>query len=183
MKIEIITNADNNPVAEFFSSSNTPETNEAQHEGLLRGNPMPTQVVHVNFAQKLERERDEAREAIRALAEHGESEIQRITKERDEWAAMGGRYKQERDEVLARVEIEQNINANRLLTFFAANGYSRSKTLWGVGFALGHPMTAGHSMREVAHYLGCTKQAISKIACFYAGFERESNGIVTEETK
>jgi hypothetical protein len=29
-------------------------------------------------------ERDEAREAIRALAEHGESEIQRITKERDE---------------------------------------------------------------------------------------------------
>lgn len=62
MKIEIITNADNNPVAEFFSSSNTPETNEAQHEGLLRGNPMPTQVVHVNFAQKLERERDEARE-------------------------------------------------------------------------------------------------------------------------
>jgi hypothetical protein len=30
------------------------------------------------------RECDEAREAIRALAEHGESEIQRITKERDE---------------------------------------------------------------------------------------------------
>ena len=30
------------------------------------------------------RERDEARDAIRALAEHGESEIQRITKERDE---------------------------------------------------------------------------------------------------
>ena len=133
--------------------------------------------------KRLEQERDEARGAIRALAEHGESEIQRITKERDEWAAMGGRYKQERDEVLTRVEIEQNINANRLLTFFAANGYSRSKTLWGVGFALGHPMTAGHSMREVAHYLGCTKQAISKIACLYAGFERESNGIVTEESK
>ena len=50
----------------------TPETDEAQHEGLLRGNPMPTQVVHVNFARKLERERDE-------------------------WAAMCGRYKQERD--------------------------------------------------------------------------------------
>jgi hypothetical protein len=30
------------------------------------------------------RECDEAKEAIRALAEHGESEIQRITKERDE---------------------------------------------------------------------------------------------------
>ena len=40
--------------------------------------------VRVDFAKKLEQERDEAREAIRALAEHGESEIQRITKERDE---------------------------------------------------------------------------------------------------
>lgn len=33
---------------------------------------------------RLERERDEAREALRTLAEHGESEIQRLTKERDE---------------------------------------------------------------------------------------------------
>jgi gas vesicle protein len=40
--------------------------------------------VATEFARKMERERDEAREAIRALAEHGESEIQRITKERDE---------------------------------------------------------------------------------------------------
>ena len=40
--------------------------------------------VRADFARKLERERDEARDAIRALAEHGESEIQRITKERDE---------------------------------------------------------------------------------------------------
>ena len=45
----------------------TPETNEAQHEGLLRGNPMPTQVVHVNFARILERERDEAMEALSKL--------------------------------------------------------------------------------------------------------------------
>lgn len=36
------------------------------------------------WALKAERERDEAKAAIRALAEHGESEIQRITKERDE---------------------------------------------------------------------------------------------------
>jgi len=38
----------------------------------------------IEFARRLERESDEAREAIRALAEHGESEIQRITKERNE---------------------------------------------------------------------------------------------------
>jgi hypothetical protein len=42
----------------------TPETDASQHEGLIRGNVMPTQVVHVNFARKLERERDEAREAL-----------------------------------------------------------------------------------------------------------------------
>jgi hypothetical protein len=42
----------------------TPETDAAQHEGLIRGNAMPTQVVRANFARKLERERDEAREAL-----------------------------------------------------------------------------------------------------------------------
>ena len=42
----------------------TPETDAAQHEGLLRTNPIPTQVVHVNFARKLERERDMLRTAL-----------------------------------------------------------------------------------------------------------------------
>jgi hypothetical protein len=45
--------------------SDTPETDAAQHEGLLRTNPIPMQVVTANFARKLERERDEAREIIR----------------------------------------------------------------------------------------------------------------------
>jgi hypothetical protein len=46
----------------------TPETDAAQHEGLLRGNPMPTRVVHVNFARRLECERDEARQSATELA-------------------------------------------------------------------------------------------------------------------
>ena len=54
---------------------------------------------------------------------------------------------------------------NRFITFFADHGYSRSKTLWGVAYALGHPLTAGMSMLEAARYLGCTKAAISKVAC------------------
>jgi hypothetical protein len=54
---------------------------------------------------------------------------------------------------------------NRFVTFFADHGYSRSKTLWGVAYALGHPLTAGMSMLEAARYLGCTKAAISKVAC------------------
>jgi hypothetical protein len=53
---------------------------------------------------------------------------------------------------------------NKSLTFLSDHGYSRSKTLWGVAFALGHPLTAGMSMLEAGRMLGCTKQAISKIA-------------------
>ena len=59
--------------------SDTPETDLAIKAGGGDWSP----VLRVT-SQRLERQRDEAREAIRALAEHGESEIQRITKERDE---------------------------------------------------------------------------------------------------
>jgi hypothetical protein len=52
-----------------MSDRPTPETDAEQHEGLLRGNPMPTQVVHVNFARRLERERDEARAVAGELAD------------------------------------------------------------------------------------------------------------------
>jgi hypothetical protein len=67
MKIEIIKGEDT-PVTQFFSApSSTPETDAAQHEGLLKTNPIPIQVVTANFARKLERERDEAREELRAF--------------------------------------------------------------------------------------------------------------------
>ena len=64
MKIEIVTAADNNPVAEFFSTRSTPETdaNEAWPATKLRlGNDG---VVPADFARRLERERDEARDAL-----------------------------------------------------------------------------------------------------------------------
>jgi len=48
--------------------NDTPETDAVQHEGLLRTNPIPMQVVTANFARKLERERDEAREIAYDLA-------------------------------------------------------------------------------------------------------------------
>jgi hypothetical protein len=48
-----------------MSDTPTPETDSAQHEGLLRTNPIPLQVVTAEFARKLERERDEAREQLR----------------------------------------------------------------------------------------------------------------------
>lgn len=57
----------------------TPDTDSAQCEGLLRGNAVPTHVVHVNFARKLERERDAAlaanAELLERLQESRESHI------------------------------------------------------------------------------------------------------------
>jgi len=55
-----------------------------------------------DHAQKLEQERDEARESLkqaRLLGMSSEREAKFIS-ERDEWAAMCGRYKQERDDAL-----------------------------------------------------------------------------------
>jgi hypothetical protein len=50
--------------------NDTPETDAVQHEGLLRTNPIPMQVVTANFARKLERERDEAREELKLNKKH-----------------------------------------------------------------------------------------------------------------
>lgn len=71
MKIEIITGKINNPIAEFFSGSNTPKTDAAcgyasaydKDLGKLRDE------VPADFARKLERELDEAKEAIRKIEE------------------------------------------------------------------------------------------------------------------
>jgi hypothetical protein len=49
-----------------MSRRTTPETDAERREGLIRGNAVPTHVVPVEFAEELERERDEAREAIPA---------------------------------------------------------------------------------------------------------------------
>ena len=46
----------------------TPETYATQHEGLLRTNPIPMQVVTAEFARRLESERDEARAVAGELA-------------------------------------------------------------------------------------------------------------------
>jgi len=48
----------------YFKYMKTPETDAAQREGLIRTIPIPMQVVTSNFARKLERERDEAREKM-----------------------------------------------------------------------------------------------------------------------
>jgi hypothetical protein len=59
--------------------SDTPETDAAERMAYSQEYMVPTE-----FSRKLERERDEAREALRTLAEHGENEIQKLIKECDE---------------------------------------------------------------------------------------------------
>ena len=85
--------------------SNTPETDAScgyalsSHYGRLEGSYLQMDwsgpFVHAEVARKLERERDEVREK----AERYRIEANAMMMQRDEWAAMCGRYKQERDEV------------------------------------------------------------------------------------
>ena len=47
--------------------SDTPRTDAAQHEGLLRGNPIPTSVTTAEFARQLERELNAAKAELAAM--------------------------------------------------------------------------------------------------------------------
>lgn len=62
--------------------------------------------------ERLTKERDEAREAIRTLAEHGESEIQRLTKERDEAREEASHWKVEFEIASARLREEKHPRDN-----------------------------------------------------------------------
>jgi len=73
-----------------YALSSTPETDDFELNLGDYSNPWKA----IEFARKLERERDEAREK----AERYRIEANAIMMQRDEWAAMCGRYKQERDE-------------------------------------------------------------------------------------
>jgi predicted house-cleaning NTP pyrophosphatase (Maf/HAM1 superfamily) len=67
--------------------SDTPETDAAQHEGLLRTNPIPLQVVTAEFARRLERGRDEARQAFVIATDQmviAQGKVRKAERERDE---------------------------------------------------------------------------------------------------
>ena len=56
---------------------------------------MPTQVVHVNFARKLEREREEAREAwyeMQSSFERSRDEVENLIRARDEARSIAAEY-------------------------------------------------------------------------------------------
>jgi uncharacterized coiled-coil DUF342 family protein len=78
--------------------SDTPET-----DNLARGN----HVVPTEWAEQLERERDEARaqrDSLQALSQSLAETYVKLKTERDEWAKLCGQYKQERDEARADLE-------------------------------------------------------------------------------
>jgi hypothetical protein len=62
--IEIMKGNDN-PVADFFSSSSTPETDDQPIIYAMNDNGYQVPCVDLEFSRRLERERDEAREALR----------------------------------------------------------------------------------------------------------------------
>ena len=78
-----------------MSDRPTPETDSIIRNAQTADHP-PTRLAATLTVKcgKLERERDEAREK----AERYRIEANAIMMQRDEWAAMFGRYKQERDE-------------------------------------------------------------------------------------
>jgi hypothetical protein len=106
MKIKIIKGTENS-VAGFFSSpSNTPETDDQPIIYAVNDYGYQVPCVDLEFSRRLERERDEARADAAQLADRlsglelrTTEELARLERERNEWSAMCGRYKQERDEV------------------------------------------------------------------------------------
>ena len=109
MKIEIITGADNNPVAEFFSSSSTPETDAFTTSFISIDDPEGNKRwVPSEFARVLERERDEARNKMADALQEVDLrtlDFERMKEERDDALSQiyqaecrAERFCQERDE-------------------------------------------------------------------------------------
>ena len=57
------------------------------------------------------------------------------------------------------METETN-NMLSLISYLYDNGYHKSKTLWGVAYAVKHPLACGISVTEAARHLGCTRQSL-----------------------
>jgi hypothetical protein len=78
-----------------------------------------------NRCIKAERERDEARVeqcSIQCAFEESQDKIEKLERERDEWAAMCGRYKQERDTLIQKLDSWQEI-AEHLHYFVQHSAY------------------------------------------------------------
>jgi hypothetical protein len=85
--------------------SDTPETDHIEDQ--LGSAAKFSHPIIWKHARQLERERNEAREDLefrRGLYKVQEECLEKARKERDEWAAMCGRYKQERDEAMKKYD-------------------------------------------------------------------------------
>ena len=107
----------------------TPETDDQPIIYAINDNGYQVQCVDIEFTRKLERERDEASmdRANGDIATMTINHYERILRKRDEWAAMCGRYKQERDELLQKLDAWKEIS--ELLHHFVnypANGVEQA---------------------------------------------------------
>ena len=89
MKIEIITGASDGPVAEFFSSSNTPETDAVVRKAATANHP-PTRLAATLTVkcEKLERERNEARELAQQMSESNQVLMADVRFYRNAWEQL-----------------------------------------------------------------------------------------------
>jgi hypothetical protein len=94
--------------------SDTPETDAFMTR--IRGIDGDKHWVPADTAKRLERERDEARnqcKALWAMVDTEKKKAYNALRERDEWAAMCGRYKQERDEAREKnAKLEKQIEGS-----------------------------------------------------------------------
>ena len=149
MKIEIIKGTDNNPVAEFFSSSSTPETDAMVEASFNRIN-FPTAPVPAEFARKLERERDEARESLKHIGEYGTEEINAAVELRQKLASA----LVERDE--AREELAGIENKMRV----ELGGHPDSE-LWGEAGLIAATMRCVDAVGELTEQRDEAREALA----------------------
>lgn len=97
MTIEIIKGTDNNPVAEFFSSSSTPETDAKASVGLENAD---RECVPAEFARKLECERNELKSIVEQRLVAGAT----IHQNANDLMRRNERIEFERDELLGVIK-------------------------------------------------------------------------------
>jgi len=114
MKIEIIKGTEN-PVAEYFSSPNTPETNKNVSVGLENAD---RECVPAEFARRIEQERDELRRmSVTEMMGHNlnvkhhvtewENRCLKAEQERDEGREQNTKLLDKLDQLYRNIEIDQ----------------------------------------------------------------------------
>jgi hypothetical protein len=109
-----------------MNSRPTPETNEAKREGLMRGNTVPTQVVHVSVAERLEQQRD----AAISRFESSQSARMELKRERDEARELARDLRDALSRLRSQMQIADNDHDVTVRVFQIPTGEVRRADLF-----------------------------------------------------